>query len=324
MERTVHATLAGIHPRTEELVQATRDLDRGRATPQQVQEVRRRDAQALVDLQHKAGFADVSDGLLAVQDLFRPFSERVEGLSVGSLTRWFDNNTFYRAPTVTGPLRRKQEVLKPYHEAAKLPAGHAWKAVLPGPYTFAKHAVDEHYGSAERLLSAFARDVLAPEVHGLARQGFGAVQFSEPSLVWERPSQEEWEALQKAYLHVLDGVRITSTVATYFGDARRILTELFELPVDSIGIDLYETDLAAFQGFPATRGLQAGIVDARSSIVERVPDIVGAAQELLEASGAPALTLAPTCELEYVPRGVADEKLLALGEAARALNEEGA
>jgi methionine synthase II (cobalamin-independent) len=190
---------------------------------------------------------------------------------------------------------------------------------LPGPYTFAKLAQDEAYGSPEKLLTAFARDVLAPEVRHLVREGFGWVQFSEPALVKDRPQPEELEALQRAYLGILDGVRVTSTVATSFGDASRLLQDLFDLPVDYIGIDLTETPLDAFDGLAPARGLQAGLVDARSSIVEQPEHLVATAEELLETAPFPALALAPSAELEYVPRTIADEKVLALGEAARSL-----
>lgn len=322
MERSVQATLTGIHPRSEELVQATRDFDRGRTDAKHLADARRRDAQALVDVQHKAGVTHAIDGMLGFQDVYRPFAERVEGLQVGTLTRHFDNNTFYRQPQVVGTLRRRQDVLKPYVEAVKLPAGCKWKAIVPGPLTFAKAARDTAYGSTAKLLTSFARDVLAPEVQALAQQGFGWVQFSEPSLAWERPQPEELDALQKAYLTILDGVRITSSVATYYGDVSRVLTDLFELPVDYIGVDFFETPLEAFRDFPVTRGLQAGLVDGRSSIVEPVEDLVAQAGQLLEWTDAPALALAPNCELEFVPRGIADEKVLALGEAARQLQEE--
>lgn len=319
MEISVQATLAGIHSRSEELVQATRDLDRGRTDAKSVAEVRRRDAKALVDLQAKAGVTHVLDGLLGWQDLFRPFAERVEGLRVGPLTRWFDNNTFYRQPIVEAPLHRRQPVLEPFLERVALPPGHKWKAVLPGPYTFAKLAEDRAYSSAEKLITTFAREALAPEVRWLAQQGFGWVQFSEPALVKERPRPEELDALQKSYLAMLDGVRITSSTVTSFGDATHLLAELFELPVDYVGIDFSETPLDALREFTPTRGIQAGIADARSSIVEKPQDLVATAEELLDVAEVPALALAPTSELEFLPRGLADEKVLALGEAARAL-----
>lgn len=321
MELTIQAGLAGIHPRSEDLVQATRDLDRGRADAKQVQEVRRRDAQALVEAQVKAGFPYASDGLLGFQDLFRPFAERLKGARAGPLTRWFDNNTFYRRPVVEAPVRRRGSILEPYLERVALPRGHRWKAILPGPYTFAKLAEDRAYGSPDRLLSAFAREALAPEVRWLAQHGFGFVQFSEPWLLRERPRPEELDALQKAYLTILDGARVTSSVVTCFGDASRLLPELFGLPVDLVGIDFTETPIDALADFPATRGIQAGLADARSSLVEEPEALVAAGEEILEAAPVPALLLAPSAELEHLPRDLADRKLATLGQAARLLEE---
>lgn len=322
MESTIQATTAGIHPRSEELVQATRDFDRGRTDAKHLAEARARDAKALVDVQAKAGFPHVSDGLLGFQDIFRPFAERLKGAKVGPITRWFDNNTFYRQPIVEAPLKRTGPVVKDYLERPKLAPGHKWKAVLPGPYTFARMVDDRAYGSTEKLVAAFAREALAPEVRWLAQEGFGWVQFQEPSLVRERPRPEEWDALQKAYMTILDGVKVTSSVVTSFGDASRILGELLELPVDYVGVDFTETPLDAFEGITPSRGIQAGLVDGRSSIVERPADIVAQARGLLDATDVPAIALAPSCDLEFLPRALADEKLLALGEAARALQEE--
>lgn len=323
MEITVQPTLTGVHPRSEELVQATRDFDRGRTDVKALAEVRRRDAQALVDTQVKAGFTYVSDGLLGAQDIFRPFAERLKGSKVGPITRWFDNNTFYRQPIIEGPLKHTQPVLEPYLQAVKVPQGHKLKAILPGPYTFAKLVDDQSYHSTSKLLTTFAREALAPEVKWLARQGFGSIQFNEPALVKERPLPEEWHALGSAYLALLEGSRVTSTVTTYFGDASRILGELFELPVDYVGLDFTETPLETLAEFSPTRGVQAGLVDGRSSIIEKPAEIAEAAMEILEAADVPSLALAPTCDFEFLPRSVADEKVLALGLAAAHVNEGG-
>jgi 5-methyltetrahydropteroyltriglutamate--homocysteine methyltransferase len=324
MEITVQPTLTGIHPRSEGLVQATRDFDRGRTDAKALAEVRRRDAQALVDTQVKAGFTHVSDGLLGFQDVFRPFAERVKGAKVGPITRWFDNNTFYRQPIIEGPLKRTQPILEPYLQKVKVPQGHTLKAVLPGPYTFAKLVDDKSYGSTSKHLTTFAREALGPELKWLAKEGYGWVQFNEPALVRDRPLPEEWEALGNAYMALLQNSSLTSTVSTYFGDASRILSELFELPVDYVGLDFTETALEALQEFAPSRGIQAGLVDGRSSIIEKPAELAAAANELLEAADVPSLVLAPTCDLEFLPRGVADEKVLSLGLAAAAVKEASA
>src|ERR671911_561915 len=91
----------GIYARSETLVQATRDLDRGRTTEAAVQDQREADLRSFLDAQREAGLDYLSDGLLNWQDIFRPFDEAARGLEPGPLTRFLNTNTFYRAPAVT-------------------------------------------------------------------------------------------------------------------------------------------------------------------------------------------------------------------------------
>jgi len=94
----VEAFVPGIYPRSEALVQATRDLDRGRTTAEAVEAKRAQDLERLVEVQREAGLDLLTDGMLSWQDLFRPLVEATDGLKTGALTRFLDTNTFYRAP----------------------------------------------------------------------------------------------------------------------------------------------------------------------------------------------------------------------------------
>ena len=94
----LQAFAPGLYPRSEALVQATRDLDRGRTTVEAVDEQVERDLAELVSVQQQAGLDLLSDGMLRWQDHFRPLLEAADGLETGALTRFLDTNTFYRAP----------------------------------------------------------------------------------------------------------------------------------------------------------------------------------------------------------------------------------
>src|SRR5215217_6968285 len=98
----IKAYAPGIYARSEELVQATRDLDRGRTTEEAVEEQQEADLRTFLETQREAGLDYFSDGLLNWQDIFRPFDEAAGGLEPGPLTRFLNTNTFYRAPVVTG------------------------------------------------------------------------------------------------------------------------------------------------------------------------------------------------------------------------------
>ena len=97
----MQAFIPGLYPRSEELVQATRDLDRGRTTQEAVDEQVERDLAEVVSVQQEAGLDLLADGMLRWQDIFRPFVEAAEGLDTGALTRFLDTNTFYRAPSAS-------------------------------------------------------------------------------------------------------------------------------------------------------------------------------------------------------------------------------
>ena len=64
-------------------------------------------------------------------------------------------------------------------------------------------------------------------------------------------------------------------LATYFGDAKRLGTELFDIPVDGFGFDLISgpENMRAHQGAPDDKKIQAGIVDARNTRLEDVDEL---------------------------------------------------
>src|ERR1700751_2615978 len=101
----MEAFVPGIYARSEALVQATRDLDRGRTTPEAVDEQVERDLAALVETQQAAALDLLSDGMLRWQDHFRALLEQADGLETGALTRFLDTNPSYRAPKATGDPR---------------------------------------------------------------------------------------------------------------------------------------------------------------------------------------------------------------------------
>src|SRR5205823_4998605 len=118
----LEAFVPGIYPRSEALVQATRDLDRGRTSQKAVEEQVERDLAELVSVQQAAGLDLLADGMLRWQDHFRPLLEAAEGLETGALTRFLDTNTFYRAPQASSSAARLDR-----------PLDERYIAPLPGP-----------------------------------------------------------------------------------------------------------------------------------------------------------------------------------------------
>jgi 5-methyltetrahydropteroyltriglutamate--homocysteine methyltransferase len=298
----VKAYAPGIYPRSEALVQATRDLDRGRVAPEVVEEQRRKDAGTLVAAQEEARLDLLTDGLLASQDLFRPLAERSSGLEARPLTRFLDTNTFYRALLVEGEPRLGEPIPAP-----DLPAGR-WFSTLPAPLALSRAA------GGKAPAAALAANVLAPQIEAAAAAGCALVVLSDPFLAREGGVDEAVASLRE----LPTGVPLVLQLP--FGDAAGVLDALVDAPVAAVGVDFYATALEAVpEDYP--KEIAAGVVDARSSALEAPEELAGFADALLERRPA-GISLTTSGDLQFVPEPIARQKLIRLGRAAALVREK--
>jgi 5-methyltetrahydropteroyltriglutamate--homocysteine methyltransferase len=292
----MRAYAPGIYPRSDALVQVTRDLDRGRATPEEADARFADDFDELVAAQQEAGLDLLADGMLRWQDIFRPLVEAAEGLEPGPLTRFLDTNTFYRVPQAKSARPKLEE---PLDERYVPPLSGPRVVTLPSPYAFSR--------GTELTPSVFAKSVLKPQVESLDAE---LVVLSEPFLAREeRPDLDE-------VAHALESLRGGPPVALQltFGDARTALEHgLADLPIEGIGIDFYATRA---EDIPVGLGkrLLAGVVDARSSAVED-PETLASFAARLDARGIAEIDLVPNGDLQFVAEGIARQKLFRLAQA---------
>jgi 5-methyltetrahydropteroyltriglutamate--homocysteine methyltransferase len=300
---TLRAFVPGIYPRSEALVQATRDLDRGRTTPESVEAQVQKDFAALVRLQEEAGLDLLSDGMLNWQDLFRPLVEASAGLTARPLVRFLDTNTFYRAVLVDAEPRLQRPLPAP-----ELPSGR-WLATLPSPYSFSRAAQREV--SAEAL----AANVLAPQIEAYAESGCAQVVLWEPFLSREASGLP---ALLAALSELPRPVPLALQLP--FGDAGPLLPELAEAELGGIGVDFYATSADAVpEGLETT--LLAGVVDARTSGLEDATELATFAERLRDRV-AGEVVLVPNGDLQFVSESIAREKVLTVGRARTASAKE--
>jgi 5-methyltetrahydropteroyltriglutamate--homocysteine methyltransferase len=298
---TLRAFAPGIYPRSEALVQATRDLDRGRTSESTVAEQLESDFRELVSVQEQAGLDLLSDGMLGWQDLFRPLAEAAEGLEARPLTRFLDTNTFYRAVLVDGEPRLRKPLPAP-----DLPAGR-WVGTLPSPYALAR-AADGRVSAR-----ALAANVLAPQIEAWSEAGCALVILAEPFLAREGEAGEALAPLTD----LPDSVPLALQLV--FGDASRLLDELAEAPIAAVGVDFYLTPADALpEDYP--KEVLAGVVDARSSALED-PDVITRFVEELVPRRPSGISLVPNGDLQFVSEKIAREKLVRLGRARQAIGE---
>ncbi len=311
----ISAYVHGIYPRSEELVSATRDLDRGRTTPEAVADRQAQDLREFVAVQQEAGLAFLSDGLLTWQDLFRPIVEASPGLALGPLVRWFDNNTFYRAPEVRGTIGLNGRFPAMLETAAAVPEPRV--ATLPSPYLFSRVML---HGNPNRAMRDIAQHLLRPIAERLAGAGYGLIQLQEPWLAFHGIHQDDWSPFAEALATITEGLAATTVLHTYFGDASPFAMQLQGLPVDVIGIDFLETDVDAL-GRGWTKGVLVGCVDGRRSVLEPPEQIAELVARVQEALRPPSLHVSTNSDLELLPRDLAAEKVRRLGEAVQRANE---
>jgi 5-methyltetrahydropteroyltriglutamate--homocysteine methyltransferase len=301
----LQAFIPGLYPRSEALVQATRDFDRGRTTPEAVDEQVDRDLAELVAVQQQAGLDLLADGMLRWQDVFRPLVEATDGLETGALTRFLDTNTFYRAPSAT---TGEPKLRAPVDERYVAPVPAPRLVTLPSPYALAQGT-----GLPPKTL---AEGVLSPQLDALDAE---LVVLEEPFLA--RDEDADLGALDDALQALAGGPKLALWLT--FGNAQRLLEQgLADLPVHAIGIDFYATPATAVPaGFDKL--LLAGVLDGRSSVLEE-PREIAAFVDSLHERGVEEVTLVPNGDLQYVSEQVAREKLARLGKARTATTEAAA
>lgn len=291
-------------------------IERGDATPDDLKKAQDALVTEVIKEQEAAGIDLVTDGHGRWDDLLTPFARAMSGFEIGGLLRWFDNNVYYRKPICTGPIEWRGPASVDAFEFARSVATKPVKAVIPGPVTFARLSIDEHYSSHEDFVLAIAR-VLAQEAFELEAAGAPVIQIDEPALL---DAPEDLELAQNAIYLITDELKSTETVlATYFGDAKRLGPGLYDIRVDGYGFDLISgpENMQLIKELPAEKKIQAGIVDARNTRLEDTVDLVREIEELASIVGPKCLRVGPSAGLEFLPREKARAKLERLAEAAR-------
>ena len=310
------AHLVGIFPRSERVVELSRAVERRRATAHELAAAIAEDEAHVIALQREAGLDYIVDGQLRWQDLLRPLSDGIPGMHPGGIARWFDNNSFYRHPVITGPLQPTGKAVLAVINLKAL-AGLRWKAILPSPFALAALSENASGRSADQVL-ADAAAVLRAEAQALTAAGCAYIQFNDPALV-TRAGRADLPRAHAALAKVTDGLTVRTALHTFFGDAGPILGELVRFPVDEIGVDLYAGTLNGTGASAAGKTLLAGVLDGRNSLIEEVRDLVDHAVAARDRLDAADVALVPNCDLELLPWECAELKVRRLGEAAAAL-----
>jgi 5-methyltetrahydropteroyltriglutamate--homocysteine methyltransferase len=193
---------------------------------------------AVVECQEEAGLDRIVEGQVRWDDMLAHPLAVHDSVETRGIVRYYDNNNFYRKPVVTAALDADGDVAGDLEAAADL-VDDGLQAVLPGPYSLADLATDEHYGDEAAFRAAVA-DFLAGEV-----EGFPAVEtlfLLEPSLVENPPGDGADERASEAVDAVAGATDADVVVHTYWGALEeKVYAHLLDADVDAVGYDLWPT-----------------------------------------------------------------------------------
>jgi 5-methyltetrahydropteroyltriglutamate--homocysteine methyltransferase len=281
--------------------------------------------------QEAAGIDIITDGEIRRESYSNRFANALDGIDrqrVGEIVGRTGNKI--PVPIVSGPLQRREPVEVRDVQFLRARTHKTIKITLPGPFTMAQQAVNEHYADDESLALAFA-DVVNEEVHDLFAAGADVVQLDEPWLQ-ARPDAARRYGV-KVINRALAGVRGTTALHLCFGYAALVkdkpahgyafLAELEASTVSQISIEAAQPrlDLGILRAL-RTKTVLVGVIDLNDRNVETPHQVAMRIRAALDVVPAERLIATPDCGMKYLNRDVAFGKLQALVAGAALVRAE--
>lgn len=274
----------------------------------------------LVETQTNAGLDLVVEGQARWDDMLAHPLAVHDNVETHGIVRYFDNNNFYREPVVTGDLTFSGDVASELEAAAD--HTDALQAVLPGPYTLAELATDEHYGDEADFLAAVA-EFLAGEAEAFP-DAVESLFLLEPSLVTDAPGDDVAESVSDAIDTVASAVGASTVAHTYFGALdEKTHAHVLDADVDAVGYDFVtapEDSLELVNEYGSKDDIALGVVDGQNTLVEdpsTVRERVNWVTENAPVAEFDTAYVTTNTETFYLPTNRFEEKLETLGEAVR-------
>jgi 5-methyltetrahydropteroyltriglutamate--homocysteine methyltransferase len=312
-----HYPKIGDTPGEQILRRALSQFDRQEITADELERVKDEVTRRVIAEQIEAGCEVVTDGQIRWDDPLTYLARKIKGFRVTGLLRYFDTNTFYRQPICEGELASPDSLVVKDFQFANAVSSVPVKALLTGPYTFAKLSQDQHYKDFEKFASKLAA-FWGEETKRLVQAGATIVQFDEPALLSHKREfplfKRIWEKLAAYFPQGLETILFLN-----YGDLREIYSEVLGLPVTTLGLDLAgksENWKLLRQGRFGKK-LLAGIVDARNTKMETEEELREKLEELANLLPGNQFSVSPNYGLEFLPRNVAKKKLSNLSKVAR-------
>jgi len=301
-----------------------------RVPPQFLEEAQDDATLAAIRSQEEAGLDVVTDGEIRRESYSNHFATALHGLDLEHAGTVRNRSGIdIPVPRVTGDIRRPAPVQVDDVRFLRAHSDRSIKITVPGPFTMAQQAQNDHYADDRALALAYA-DVVREEIADLFAAGADIVQLDEPWLQARPDVARQYGA--EALTRALEGAAGPVHVHLCFGYAAMVaerpegysfLPELADTPADAISVETAQSHLD-----PATlrplkgKGIALGVLDLSTPEVETPEVIADRVRRALDDVDADKLMLSSDCGLKYLPRESAAGKMRSLAQAAALLRAE--
>ena len=284
--------IAGIYPRNETLIESTRLYDKTLRKQFNKEKTR------LLKIQSKNRFNYITDPLIDWDDNIRPFTDNLKGIEKGPLTRYYENNTFYRQPIITNKITTSGKILKNNICFNLFSDKSKPKVDILDPFTFYDLSANEFYKSEEEAINAFA-DIIKKELNSI-KKDIELIQFNAPSLARVK-EKEQLDIIRKAMVKIVKGLDVTTCLNLWGSDVSDTLEAFQDFPVDIIGIDFTTSKIDKFDQIDINKGLACGLIDAKNTKMEKTSEIIRELKNIKELFKPTSLAVIPSWDFEFIP-----------------------
>jgi 5-methyltetrahydropteroyltriglutamate--homocysteine methyltransferase len=272
----------------------------------------------------RAGIDIITDGEIRRESYFNRFATALDGIDSehpgSAIAR---TGARIPVPRVVGPIRRRHAVEVRDVEFLRRNTDRAIKITLPGPFTMAALAQDDHYKDEEALTLAYA-DAVNAELRDLKSAGADVIQLDEPYLQARPDSANRYGV--KAIDRALAGIPGETAIHLCFGYAHSVnnkpsgysfLARLADCQAKQISIEAAQPkiDLGVLKDL-APKTIIVGVLDLARRDAEQAPEVAERIRAALKFVPAERLVPAPDCGMKYLSRETAFAKLKALADGA--------
>ena len=291
---------AGIYPRNEKLIESTRSYDKT------LEKQFKKEKSRLLRIQLNNKLDYISDPLIDWDDNLRPFTDNLKGMERGPLTRYYENNTFYRQPIIKSKIGTTGNILKNSICFDLFTSKSKVKIDILDPFTFYDLSANEFYRSEEEVVNAFA-EIIKKELNSL-KKDVQLIQFNSPSLA-RIEEADRLNMVKKAMEKIVKGLDTKTCLNLWGSDISNTLEEFQEFPVDIIGIDFTSSNIDKFDKIEMKKGLACGLIDAKNTKMEKSSDIIRELKNIKKTFNPESLSVITSWDFEFIPESFADKKL---------------